>query len=139
MKDDDRSFALKLPGWIVNTGLKYALSDKDNDALNLLKDKIKQVRILVNENPTVNVESLITKFKSKSLSDNLELYASVKDKNNTINIYAEQKKDKIKNLFFLINGENNVVLLHLKTDILITDFEKANFTFNKNNKQDEKN
>lgn len=137
MKDDDRSFALKLPGWILNTGLKYALSGEDNETLNLFKDKIKQVRVLVNEHPTIDVKQLIANFTSKVAKDNLELYASVRSDGNIVNVYVEENKDRIRNLFFLINGNENVVLLHLKTDILLTDFQKANFTFNNKNKKDE--
>ncbi len=139
MKDDEKSFALKLPGWIIDAGLKYALSDEDNETLNLFKDKIKKMRVLVNENPTIDFKKAIAKFKNNFSNDHLELYASVKDKSNLVNVYVEESKDKINNLFFLINGDNTVVLLHLKTDIALADFEKANFTFNKKTKKDEKN
>lgn len=137
MKDDDKSFALRLPGWILNAGLKYALKGEDNETLNLFKDKIKQVRVLINEHPTIDVKKLIANFTSKLDKDNLELYASVRSDGNLVHVYVEENKDKIRNLFFLINGNENVVLLHLKTDILLTDFQKANFTFNKKNTKDE--
>jgi hypothetical protein len=134
IKDDEKTFALKLPGWIIDTGLKYALSETDNQTLNLFKDKINQMRILVNENKEANFNNVISKFKKAATKDHLELYASVKDKENIVNIYVEESKEKVKNLFFLINGDDNTVLLHLKTDILLSDFKNADFTFNKEKK-----
>ncbi len=129
MKEDDKSFAIKLPGWILNTGLKYALSKQDNEALNLFKDKIKGVRILINDDVKKDFTSALQKFTSSFAKDNLEMYASVKSDNTRVGVYVKEVKDKIKNVFFLINAEDSTVLLHLETDIALVDFQNADFSF----------
>ena len=64
-------------------------------------------------------------------SKNFDTYAFIKSDENKVTVYGKEDKDKLKDLFFYVNGDENMAILHLKTDISIADFQKLNLSFNK--------
>ncbi len=135
LKKDDKSFAITLPGWLVRTGLNYASNhteENDRALLETLKGVIKKVRVLVIESTDKDHSQAFEKFYSKSEKDHLELYASVKDDGNRVNIYVEEKEEIIKNLFLTVNGGKEIVLVHIKADLPLKTFKETDFSFHKN-------
>ncbi|MBK8700197.1 MAG: DUF4252 domain-containing protein [Saprospiraceae bacterium] len=136
MKDDGYTFALTLPGWLVKTGLnaahKHTLGE-DKDIFLALKKHISGVRLLVDEKSNARKNEILKQFAADPEKSGMELYASFTEKNNLVKLFVEEKKDKIKNLLFIVSGENDTVLLHLKTDIAFNEFKNSNFSFNKKN------
>lgn len=134
LKKDDRSFAVSLPGWLVRSGLNYAskhTEETDKALFESLKGAIKKVRVLVIESTDKDHSAAFQEFYEKAEKDKLELYASVKDGQNKVNIYVQEEKDKIKHFFLTVNGGKELALIHIKTDLPIKTFKETAFTFHK--------
>ena len=135
LKKDEKSFAISVPGWLVKTGLNYASNHtEENDRLlfEKFKDVIKKVRVLVIDGTEKDHTESFEHFYSKSEKDKLELYASVKEDKNKINVYVEEKDDIIKNFFLTVKGEKEIVLLHIKAELPMKLFKDTDFSFHKN-------
>lgn len=135
LKKDDKSFVVSLPGWLVRTGLNYASNhteENDRALFETLKEVIKKIRVLVIDSTDKDHSKAFEKFYSNLEKDHLELYASVKDEGNKVNIYIEEKEEIIKNFFLTVNGEKEIVLLHIKADLPLKTFKETDFSFHKN-------
>jgi hypothetical protein len=140
VKEDNHTYALSLPGWVINKTLGIAtkhMDEGDVEIFKSLKDKIKKVRIAFNESlPNEKFSKAYDTFKEKSIKDGLESYAYVKHEDSNVNIFIGEKENVVKNIFFVINADKSTVLLHLKTDLTLDEFNKAQFSFH--NKTEEK-
>lgn len=135
-KKEGYSFAITVPGWLARKGLnlvtKHTLSEDKEKWMGLV-DKIKGVRFLLNENSTPKQRDLLKSFASNAMKNNFELYASFAEGKNRVQLLVEEKKEKIKNLLFLINGEQEAIIVQIKTDLSLSELEQQNFSFKKNN------
>jgi hypothetical protein len=135
LKKDEKSLAITVPGWLIKKGMNYAAKYTDEGDIALfdsIKDALKKVRILVINSTNKNHSKAFNDFYQKASKDNLELYASFKEENNKINIYINEKEESIKNFFLTVQGESEMVLLHIKADLPLKTFNQTNFSFHKN-------
>jgi hypothetical protein len=138
LKKNDTYWGLSVPGFLINASLNLGIKhtdEEDQKTLKILKNKIKKFRILFNDSPTIKDNEVLNEFSTNAAKHNLEPYVSVKNKGDIINVLIEQKKDRIKNIVVFVNSKkNDLVLLHLKTDISMEEFEKTKYAF-KNQKE----
>lgn len=134
-KKEDNILALSLPGWMVQKGVKLAMKDEkvgsDVNEINTVAGAIKKVRVLVKSNNTVEFTSKMNKSVADLSSKNFETYAMIKSGDTNVTVYGKEKKNTLEDLFFYVNGDDNLAILHLKTKISIADFEKLNLSFKK--------
>lgn len=139
IKKEGYTFAITAPAWLVKAGINAAADhndmEKDKEIWLSLKDKIKGVRFLINDNSNEKQQDIMKQFAQNASKENLELYASFTEGKDRVQLFVEEKKDKIKNLLFLINGDTENIIFHIKTDLSLTEFESKPFTFQKNKKQ----
>lgn len=139
IKKEGYSFAITAPAWLVKAGINAAADhksmDKDKEIWLSLKDKIKGVRFLINDQSNEKQQDIMRQFARNAVNENLELYASFTEGNDRVQLFVEEKKDKIKNILFLINGDQENIIFHIKTDVSLTEFESKSFSFQKNKKQ----
>lgn len=139
IKKEGYSFAITAPAWLVKAGINAASDhnslEKDKDIWLSLKDKIKGVRFLINDKSNDKQQAIMKQFAQNAINENLELYASFTEGKDRVQLFVEEKKDKITNLLFLINGDNENIIFHIKTDVSLTEFESKSFSFQKNKKQ----
>lgn len=135
-KKEGYSFAITVPGWLARKGLnlvtKHTMSE-DKDKWMSLVDNIKGVRFLLNENCTAKQRDLLKSFAAHATQNDFQLYASFAEGKNKVQLFVEEKKEKIKNLLFLINGEQEAIIVQIKTDLSLSELEQQNFSFKKNN------
>lgn len=139
IKKEGYSFAITAPAWLVKAGINAAADhnslEKDKGIWLSLKDKIKGVRFLINDKSNDKQQAIMKQFAQNAINENLELYASFTEGKDRVQLFVEEKKDKITNLLFLINGDNENIIFHIKTDVSLTEFESKSFSFQKNKKQ----
>ena len=139
IKKEGYSFAITAPAWLVKAGINAAADhnslEKDKEIWLSLKDKIKGVRILINDKSNEKQQDIMKLFAQNATKENLELYASFTEGKDRVQLFVEEKKDKIKNLLFLINTDSENIIFHIKTDVSLSEFESKPFSFQKNKKQ----
>ena len=134
MKKQDYTYALTVPKFLVKYGIKKALqsmNEGDREKFAPFISNISKVRLLINEKMKNMETGQLSKYIDEIQKDKFDLYASVKSEGNLIKLFARENKDILEDLFFVINGDDGSVLLHLKTNIASSDFEKAQLSFSK--------
>ncbi|MBK8387868.1 MAG: DUF4252 domain-containing protein [Saprospiraceae bacterium] len=134
-KKEDNVVAVTLPGWMIKKGVSMAMKNdtvvNDVNTLNTIAGAIKKVRVLVKSHSSEAFTADMNKQVDNLSSKNFDTYAFIKSDENKVTVYGKEDKDKLKDLFFYVNGDENMAILHLKTDISIADFQKLNLSFNK--------
>ena len=127
-KKSETSFAITVPKFLTQWGLRKVLLEKmceeDKAKFGPFINGIKRARILVDEEVGSLNEDVITKFNAQSAKDKLELYAKVKSNGENMNLYVIEKDNFLHDLFFMISSEKETVLIHLKSKIPLSAFEK---------------
>lgn len=71
-------------------------------------------------------------FAQNAVNENLELYASFTEgKTGFSSLWRKKKQNKAA----FINGDNENIIFHIKTDVSLSEFESKSFSFQKNKKQ----
>jgi hypothetical protein len=133
LKEDEYTYGIKIPGWLVNTGLKKVQNDltelEEIERLKKVKGKIGQFRFLFNFKKDFDFNSSIQKFYSQLSNDKIEKLITVKTKMNTlVDIFMMEEKGRIKNILFIATSNDIKFLGHVKTDLSIQEFENINLT-----------
>ena len=137
-KKEGYSFAMTAPGWLVRKGInlvtQHTLSE-DKETWIALQDKIKGVRFMISEKSTPRQKDILRQFASNAPKENWQLYASFSEGKNKVQLLVEEKKNMIKNFLFLIMGEEESIIVQIKTELSLAELEQKNFSFQKNKKQ----
>jgi hypothetical protein len=166
VKSDDASVTVKVPGWLIERALKIAVKidqadsvddvsdvktlvattdedplhqDDDMEAWKRISESIKQVRVsFVGEarNPQTaqRASELITKLKTQ---DNFATYAKVRAEGDQIEVMVREDDQAVKNILLYIHGGGTMGVIHVKGNIKVSDFEQAQFSWQKDNKDED--
>ena len=137
LKEDDNAYAVTLPGWFIRSGAKMILNEEEIDfrleqGYHDIIDGIKRLRVVViPENMGFDSKKVAESIETVKAIDNLVDYARVKDDGNKVHVMVkEEGEETIKNLVVFVQGEEELVLMTLKTDITMTELKNANLSFN---------
>jgi len=138
VKKHDKAVAFTIPGWIMRTGLRFALEEEEPTLEKGYRDLISGIRqlrfVAVDDKVEIESEKLNKIINTLKTKDGFEDYARVRDKGNNVHVMVREKKDRIKNLFVLVHGEDQMVVLNFKTDISMEELKNADLSFNKKGK-----
>lgn len=143
IKKEDASITVKVPGWLIEKAFDVAAEveqDEDLDAWNSISESIKQVRVSVVEQATrpetvTKVSEYITKLQAV---DNYEVYAKIRQEDTTVDVMVREDRDVIKNILLYVHGEGTLAAIHVKGSIDLKDFEKAQFSWQKNKNEEQR-
>ena len=121
-KKENKKFSeasISLPAFVINM---FIDEDELDPYSNLLK-KVRHYNVLVipSENKKT-VKRNLSKFLKKSY---FEKYIDIKDKGDKVSLYFYEKKDKIKEGIIVVDSGSDFVLIHLKMNLKIVEFEEA--------------
>ena len=122
------AFKFSIPGFLVRTGLKFALKDEENvelkKSLGKLIKGIKRMKVVVIENPARyrSVSALSSDLRSK---EQFEELVRVKDDGEFVNVLIRESDSGkvIKNLVVLVEGKDESVMVSMKTNLKHEDLK----------------
>lgn len=129
-KKSDDYMAVTVPKWIIKAGTKNIFENHlgTNDNTKKLISGIKKARVLVHNNKSeININKVHKIYDKLVNRKGFEEYLTVRDEGKVTSITVKEKGDKIKDLLLMTEGDEELVLLHIKTDISINDFEKGEY------------
>lgn len=137
IKKQESSVTVKVPGWLIAKGVRLALKedyDEDLAVWQQMADDIKQVRVSVVESnegrlDEAKIRSHLAKIKGE---DNYETYASVRDGATNIEVLVREVEGRVKNVLLYIHGDGTVGAIHVKSNIDLTTFQQAPFSWQDN-------
>jgi hypothetical protein len=133
-KKDQHTYGLKIPGGLIDKGIKSSIFEDKHEDIELLKElegKIKNLRLLFNTNSKYEFTPILEKFYAHPDKNKIEKLLSVKKSNSiNIDIMLYQNKDKIKSLIFILNSPDAKGILSAQMDIAVEEFDKLQFSFN---------
>ncbi len=132
-KEQKRSIAMTIPGWIIRSGTNWAsrfAENEDEKAYLSIGQHIKRIRFLViDEGSNISgatIKDLLTEVKKDGI---YEEYLSVRNPDANVNVLVHEEKDIIKGLVILANGDDSFALVNLKTELPLHIFENTDFSF----------
>ncbi len=128
---DDHSLAVRVPGWVVRSTGRIAAIDLEGDEKKIVKElskSIKRIRAIVNTKPPSelgdNLSALYNYFGNNAYDE----YVQVRSEGNNVSLWAQQKKDNIKNIVLVVHSdEDDSVVINMKTKISIDKLKSMNF------------
>lgn len=161
VKADDASVTVKVPGWLIERAFKIAVKvdqadnvdnmsdvkdlittdtdpmhqEHDMEAWKRISASIKQVRVSFvgeasNPETAIRASQWISKLKA---DDNFATYAKVRSDGDQIEVMVREDGEAIKNMLLYIHGDGTMGVIHVKGNILLKDFEQAQFSWQKAN------
>ena len=134
-KQNAHTFTMTIPGWLIRSGVNQAdkySTDQDDKAIFAIAKHVEKIRFIVFDEEYKDISSEIREvIKRSKEKDNLETYTSVRDNDMYIQVLVEERKDKIKNIVFISNSDDETAIVTVKTDLPLSEFQKANFSFTK--------
>jgi len=135
-KNENKCIAMTIPGFLIRTGTNFAArfsdDEKEQQVYKSLGKHFKKMRFMaIEEKSNVtneNVSDLVYDLKE---SDHLEEYVKVRDGNNRVTVFMNEKDEIIKDLVLVIKGEEEFALVIFKTDMPLDVLKEAHFSFNK--------
>ena len=138
IKKHPKSVTMTLPGWLISKAVDLASHSTDIEEdeqiwMEMAKD-IKKIRFSVvdESNNAFQIQELDEYIEKAKHKDGFEVYAKVKNEGNRVNIMLRTKEDVVKNILIYAFSDESVAAVHLKTDIALSEFRNAKFSFNKN-------
>lgn len=134
VKENRSAYALTVPGWLISQGSDLAIKgiEKDDEkAIFLLGKKIKKLRIVADGNSPVTTEEIKNVILEMQEKENYIPYTIMRHKGSDVYVMVQEEKDKIKDLAILVHGDRSTVVLHMKTELTMTDLEHSKFSWNK--------
>lgn len=128
-RNDKGVINVTIPGLFIRWGGKIARKHIKDDpaalaALKMVK-KIKGIRMIVveeeNDFPMVDYNKMVSKLKKNRGFEDMIL---IRSEGTQVNVMAQGKNDKLKNLLFLVNDEDCFVMFSMKTKMKMKDFSK---------------
>ncbi len=137
---------MNIPGWLIwlGTGIANEIVKEEEVKLGLsLAKKVRNLRFLTDESggqvSPEHVSRLVSNVKKHSYEDLIY----VREEAMTVNFMIRGKEDKIKNLLILVNDDNELVMVSMKTNLTIKDLSQVINSFQddikKKMKKEEKN
>lgn len=128
---NEKAIAMSLPGWLIRTGANIARNFSDEEDVKeylKLAKYIKKVRFMVIEDD-VDIEydemrSLLTNIRK----DEFEDFVKVRDKRDHVHILMKESSGDLKNLVILVYEPENLVVVSLKLNLPMEEFEALDFS-----------
>lgn len=93
-------------------------------------DKIDKLEVYIFDKAVSLSTDEIKSIKNELKSKKYDLLINIRDKDLKVDIYVEDKKDRIKKLFMLVlSGEEKQVLADMKCDLSYEDFQNLKLDF----------
>lgn len=109
---------IRLPGWLIRAGVKYAIDDSDaSDILMKLRKGLGTAEILVLEDRSVPGH-IAQRIHNDYMDDGYETYMQVREGNQFVNILFKEEKEKITRMLITVNDtESEFVAISMKTKL----------------------
>ena len=117
---------LELPGWVVKKGIEIDEIDDEglNEGIKTLAKHIKKLRILVVEDRTATTEIDFAEIMPSLRKESFEDYLMVREGKTRVNLMVREKRNKIRNILLLVDAEEELVMLSMKTKIRRHELEE---------------
>lgn len=128
-----------LPGWLIwlGTGIAHeSVKEQEAKVALQLAKKVKRLRFMVMEDKNTASHTEISSLVSNLRKDNFEDLIYVKEGTTTFTFMIREKKDKIRNLFFLVSEDDELVMMEMKSNLRYSDISKLIKQFSKELKID---
>lgn len=120
-KDYDGSLSFTLPRWVIHAGSWFV----DEKADRKLIRKVHKVRALVFEDQDSPViKSDVDKFARKAARRRLDHMLSVREQQTRVEIWAKERRDKVRKIVILVREPETFVLVSLRTRMSIDEIGK---------------
>lgn len=129
-KNQKEATTISIPGWWIRTGgtfVKWAMDEEDFQEAETLIDLVggvRGLRMMIVENPTSVNQSDVHELIRGLHKSKYEDYIMIKDGTSNISFMVKEKNSKIKGIILLIQDEENIIFMRLKTNILLDSFNK---------------
>ncbi len=127
----ENTTALSLPGWFFEGSVKFASKMEDDEDLAdyvKLSEHVKNIRVFVMEEGNTIPENAVQELiKTMVNKDGYDEYLRIRSKGTNVNLFAVEKKEKIKQLVFLIDDQEEFIVLRLKLDLPLNIFKDLNY------------
>jgi len=127
----ENTTALSLPGWLFEGSVKFAAKmEEDEEMMDYAKlsEYVKNIRVFVMEEGNAIPENAVKDLmKAMTEKDGYDEYIRIRSKGTNVNLFAVEKKEKIKQLVFFIDDEDDFIMLRLKLDLPLNLFEDFNY------------
>lgn len=137
----------KIPGWFMwfGTGIAYDIvKNEEVKAALRVGRKIKKMRLMIaEENNPIPAEN-VSNFVSESRRSGFDDLIYVRDGETTVNIMGRIKKDKFRELVFMVSEADEFVFFHMKSNIRMKDIQElinhfmTDFPINDKTRKDQK-
>ncbi|NNE14990.1 MAG: DUF4252 domain-containing protein [Saprospiraceae bacterium] len=130
IKKEDSAFAFTVPGWLIRAASGFAtrdLEDKERRIVQELTSHIKKLRFVVAETLPDNFDETFSSLKSYMSKNNYESLIQVRDEGNNVNLWAKFDDDIIKRLVISVIGEEESVVLNIKSNLNMAVLERMEF------------
>ena len=117
----------KIPGWFMwfGSGIAYDIVKNEDIKVALkLARKVKKMRLMIAEDNNPIPVTDVSNFVSESRRSGFDDLLYVRDEGTTVNVMGRIKKDKFKELVFMVNENNEFVFFHMKSNIRMKDIQE---------------
>lgn len=128
-----------VPGWLIylGTGVVYeGAKDAETKMLMKLGKKVKGIRVMVTEDRSKISQKSVDKLIRKLRGDNFDDLIYIKDGTSKISIMGQERKLKIRNLFIMVEEEEELVMLNLRTKLKLSEVAKLIKEYQKQQKKE---
>ena len=117
-KDYDGAIALSVPRWVIHAGSWFV----DEKAERKLMRKVRKARVLVFEDQDSPVTKRdMEKFTRKARRKGLESMLSVRDKQTRVEVWAKERRNKLRKVVIFVNEPETFALVSLRTKLNIDE------------------
>lgn len=117
-KDYDGAIALTVPRWAIHAGSWFA----EEKAERKLIRKVRRARVLVFEDQDSPVTKRdVEKFTRKARNKRLESMMSIREKQTRVEIWAKERRNKLRKVVILVREPETFALVSLRTKLSIDE------------------
>ena len=107
------------------SGIAYDIVKNEDIKVALkLARKVKKMRLMIAEDNNPIPVTDVSDFVSESRRSGFDDLLYVRDEGTTVNVMGRIKKDKFKELVFMVNENNEFVFFHMKSNIRMKDIQE---------------
>lgn len=141
-KDYDGAIALTAPRWVIHAGSWFAGEKAERKLIR----KVRKARVLVFEDQDSPVTKRdVEKFSRKAGKRGLESMLSVREKQTRVEVWAKERRNKLRKIVILVREPETFALVSLRTKLsideigaLLKDLPKEFKDKNKDGKSEER-